>query len=403
VEQQPRQFLRTWLICFVAVLSVVAAFNVVVDPYLLLGIPRLAGFNARKPAIDTQQRLMKAYDVLRFAPHTLILGSSQVEVGLDAQHFAELAHEGPAYNLGLTLGTIYDGYRYLQHVMARGPVQLVVIGVEFRDFFIDPAVARNFDFEARLTVRRDGSRNPGLTLQHSHDLLWSAFSWDALTDSLSTLLGNMSADGSDVFAGNWDFQGFHRNGAVLGTTPLFLIHDFFFARFYSHEKPEPRVMQDLGALLDLCASRGIRVVILLNPSHADEMEMMHLTGQWEVFENWKRALAAMAAKYVAANQRIEIWDFCDYGPYTTETVPQNRQPLHWFFNATHYSRALGNMMLEKVFTGKDSRFGVLLSPENLESHLADIRAERLQYVQQRYADIQRVRLAHAVATASMYQ
>jgi len=60
--------------------AAVAVFNAC-DPYLVLGAPRIVGLNARKPAVDTQQRLMKAYDVLRAAPNTVILGGSRVDLG----------------------------------------------------------------------------------------------------------------------------------------------------------------------------------------------------------------------------------------------------------------------------------------------------------------------------------
>ena len=74
VEAAAGPFLRNWLLVCVVIVVLVAICNVVADPYLAFGTPRIDRINARKPAVDKHQRAMKAYDVVRARPRTLILG-----------------------------------------------------------------------------------------------------------------------------------------------------------------------------------------------------------------------------------------------------------------------------------------------------------------------------------------
>ena len=55
------RFCRIWSGALIALLALVAAFNLVVDPYLVFGMPRIAGFNALKPGAETHERMVKTY------------------------------------------------------------------------------------------------------------------------------------------------------------------------------------------------------------------------------------------------------------------------------------------------------------------------------------------------------
>jgi hypothetical protein len=172
MDKQSQHFLRIWVFAWIVLAALVAVFDVIIDPYLLFNAPRIAGFNARKPAVMTQERLMKAYDVLRAAPNTLILGTSMVDRGLDAQHPAWPAPDRPFYNLALAGSGPYSSYRYLQHVMSQRHLALVVLGLDFEFFLTVPDYQpATPEFESRLAVTRDGSANAGQRWQHLHDLL----------------------------------------------------------------------------------------------------------------------------------------------------------------------------------------------------------------------------------------
>lgn len=395
MNKQSKRFLRTWVLACIVLVAVVAIFDVIMDPYLLFGTPRLTGFNARKPAVDTQERLMKAYDVLRATPNTLILGSSIVDLGLDAQDPAWPAHDGPVYNLALAGGGPYTSYRYLQHVMSKRHLALVVLGLDFQFFLAvaDP-IPVTPDFESRLAVTSDGSTNAAQSWQHIRDLFQATLSLDALTDSVATLGANLNGESSDLVAGgNLDYVILRRLTAAAGSYPDVAMEDLLTIRRFGGKQINQPVMADVRAILDLCESHGARVILFINPVHAEQFEILHLLGYWQAYEGWKRELVALTAKYPSADgrSRIPLWDFSGYDPYSTETVPMDRHVMHWFWNHAHYTRSLGNAIVRRIFGAGDAHFGVQLSPESLEPHLTAIREQQRLYREHHPADVRRVR------------
>jgi hypothetical protein len=131
---------------------------------------------------------------------------------------------------------------------------------------------------------------------------------------------------------------------------------------------------------------------VINPVHADELEILDLLGYWPLFETWERELVTLTtdSAKVTGSQPIQLWDFTGYDSYTTEAVSVGRSVLQWFWEPAHYTRALGNLIVMRIFGQGDDHFGVLLSPANIEAHLADIREERRLYREQHRADAQRI-------------
>lgn len=389
MDTDPRRFLTRWIISCLVFATIIVIFNVAIDPYLLFGAPRIQSINARKPTTN-HERLVKAYDVLRSDTRTVLLGSSRVDLGMDATDAAWPANTQPVYNLGLGGAGPYTAYRYLQHVVSRQHVGLVVVGLDFEDFLTATGTGRQDEdqgFEAYLAVNRDGHVNG--SWQHIRDHAQAAVSFDALTDSVTTLVANIGGYSLDFGAGGtWHWDSSEARGSY-GVAAEWT--DLIWIRFFSGpEKRSQTVWQDLVAILDLCRSRGVPVILFINPVHADVLEIIGLTGYWQVFEEWKRALVTLTAKYSRENgiNDIPLWDFSGYDSYSTETVGHD---LRWFYDSVHYNSRLGSKIVRRIFGSGDESFGVLLGPENIETHLVASREQQRLYRQQHRADAQRLR------------
>jgi hypothetical protein len=171
------------------------------------------------------------------------------------------------------------------------------------------------------------------------------------------------------------------------------LRDLRVIRRYRGKKINPLVIADVRAILDLCESHGTRVILFINPTHADRLEILDLLGYWQTFEGWKRQLVALTAQYASPNRRsrIRLWDFSAFDSYSTETVPADGHLLHWFWDDSHYTRALGDAIVRRIFGTGDAQFGVLLSPESLEEHLKAVREQERRYRDHHPADVRRVR------------
>jgi len=98
-------------------------------------------------------------------------------------------------------------------------------------------------------------------------------------------------------------------------------------------------------------------------------------------EQIKVDLAALIAK--AHSDSITAWDFVEYSPYTTERVPPPGDlvtKMKWFWETSHFQRALGDIMLHRVFEGTPADFGVPLTAATVEARNQSVRDQQRAYI-----------------------
>ena len=157
-------------------------------------------------------------------------------------------------------------------------------------------------------------------------------------------------------------------------------------------------LEHVRAILNLCRERGIDAILVIDPSHVDEQEIFDLEGKWPVLEDWKRKVTRLVAEYARSGMHIELWDFYVYNAYSTEPVLAGGRALQWFIDPEHYTHALGDILLRRIFEGTDGSFGVRLTPENIETRLKEVRSAQASYRVAQRSDAERVRNIHARAT-----
>lgn len=407
MEISPKCFLRGWLPTLIVLVGVVAAFDFLVDPDCVFDTPRLPGFSAHKGVRYHHEWLFKAYEVRRVKPRTVLLGSSRVAIGLDAVDPSWPTNYRPVYNLGMSAASPYVSYRYLQHVMSGTKPDTVVMGLDFEYFLDTPEAQRPTDqgFERRLEVTSDGRPNPRAKVQRVYDLIQSTLSFDSLSDSIATAYMNALGDTTDTIGGNVPpDELFAKQRVGIGTFPYMEFMNILNFRRFAGTRNRFAV-EDIQAILELCASRGTRVIFYISPMHAETLEMLDRRGYWSSFEDWKRELVRQVSRYQRENRasRIDLWDFSDYDAYSTEAVRQDRRVLQWFWEAWHYTRALGDLITKRILDMSDEPFGTLLTSANLEAHLSAIRERRRQYRENHAEDARRVQTLYDSETRVLRQ
>jgi hypothetical protein len=135
-----------------------------------------------------------------------------------------------------------------------------------------------------------------------------------------------------------------------------------------------------------CRERGVTLTLILAAFHADEMETYRRAGLWPRVEQLKNDLASSVAR--ANSDTIAAWDFVEYSPYTTETVPppgDKLSPTRWFWEQAHFKRALGEVMLRRVFEGMPGDFGAPLTPDTIAVRNERVREQQKGFVGWRLA------------------
>jgi hypothetical protein len=397
-----RTYLRTMGVTFTLVCTLAALINYLVDPYGLFGVPRIDGLNARKPAAADRVRIVKPYQVRRMHPRTLIGGNSRPEAGIDPRSPCWSADDAPVYNLGLPGASLYTQQRYLQSSLADGGVELLLLGVDLLDFLVPEHRGESLvawpahpePFENRLGHRADGSANARAWQQALQDGLTALFSLETLGDSLWTLYSQRNLYADDRRADGFNpAQNYRPIVAAEGQAVLFVQKN---REVVERLRSQQVLFQDnsnwseafeaLERLLRTAKDTRTKVILFINPYHAEYLAAVARNGRWSDLEAWKRRLVQVVAKHHQSDGGdVLLWDFNGFDAYSTEPAPSpgdTQSMLRWFWEPAHYRSEFGNLMLaamletscsEPLTTGLP---GVRLSSVNIEDHLAQLRAAR---------------------------
>jgi hypothetical protein len=392
------------LACLLAAgVGLAAVANLMVDPYGIYGLWVQRGVNVIKPHAGANGAMAKAYQVQRVKPRTLILGNSRAEVGFNPESRAWPQALQPVYNLALPGTGPLTSLRYLEHATAVQKPALVMLGVDFMDFLLrDDAASYRVEgtppMERRLLVTRMGRPNPDYLWQRIEDFSVTVLSLDALIHSIGTISAQHTRDPADLtergFNPMRDYEGIAKRE---GYYAMFRQRDQENARAYLRRPKNiyaggtatsPQ-LEVLRRIIALSQENGTELRVVIYPYHAHLLEIFHDAGLWPLFEEWKRALARIAAEANRGRDvaRIQLWDFSGYNAISAEPVPEptdRSTATRWYWEAGHFKQELGDAMLRQMFAEPDrladAAIGVKLTPENMEQQIQRIRQQRVRYL-----------------------
>lgn len=393
------RFTFVWLLTVVCSLGSVAIGNWLVNPYGLYASPTVAGFNQLKTGRSDRDRLVKAAAIIQQKPQHLIIGSSRTRQGIDPDNPLMPPY---GYNASLNGITIYELRRYVEHAIAnQSDLTHVTIGLDFFMF-------NGYDAESANNQAANGaSVQPNIQLEgatesqpiaqsgfadyrlgRSHlspqDVLETTLSTDALVESYRTLkISHQSPNASP----HQPDHGFSPHSKLDdGNTEWRFEKDlqYYFAH-HSQYVLSAESLDNFAQIVELCQDLEITLTVFISPSHAVQWEAIAATGQWETFEQWKRAVVAITP----------VWDFSGYNDITTEPMAPI---MANYADNSHYSKRVGDQVIARLFPASQAQadtqsdgFGVQLTPENVEAHLQEIRQAQAVWQQQNTATTQWVK------------
>lgn len=124
--------------------------------------------------------------------------------------------------------------------------------------------------------------------------------------------------------------------------------------------------------------------LFITPLHSVIRELLSGLGLGERYEFWLKELVRINEEEAARAGRrpMPLWDFSDSNTITQEPVPRmgDPTPMRWYWEHSHYRKATGDLILDRLFEYRDPRrpvpadFGVRLSSANVDAHIARTRA-----------------------------
>jgi hypothetical protein len=378
--------LLVFLCGFVAMATLFGATRYM-DPFYYYGSADRPDINAIRYGVVDYPEAAKVYSVEWYRPHSLIMGSSRAQIGLDPGHKGFV--RPPVYSLAYPGSSMHRTLALFEHAVATNQIKQVVLAV---DFFMFRASTGSDDEFARLAALPDGSAPSPLKHWRARaiDFWRSSFSSTAIKLAASDLFANSQAfdlrymrwvmrrDGhNELFSPqNLDYE------AIFGAVEGAFAKDYATGEFCLSSKPGYSSLGDLRRLIARARDLAIDLKIVVSPAHATLAEVIDRSGLWPTWETWKREIVRLATEYASPNWSTSVFDFSGYNLVTTEPVPIGAplSQMRNYWDPSHYKQQVGDLMLDVVLgehsEASKAKFGKRISLETIEQHLESIRRDQ---------------------------
>jgi hypothetical protein len=392
--------MKKYSVCFlgvtIAILAVFVVFNWIVDPYWINGAPEIKRFNSIKPLALEYSRLYKIPNVLQHPPEVLILGSSREENGIDPRH---PAFQGSSvFNAAMSAQPYVESKEILLNLAKHGDFpKTIVFGLFFER-------ANAFGYPLPPDYAEEN-----YDVLHKYKLLLSI---STLTTSAITVAKNFSGGQPITEKNGFRTPDMWGEPLLVGHRKVFKENEknYMFDQHFpipacksalvddTQNRKTPTPMQELQESIAIAYRMKADMKLIIGPSHARQWETIQASGLWGQFEDWKRMVVQMVESEALKAQAapFQVWDFSGYNSITEEDVPSDTEinkRMLYYFDSSHFTPVAGDLVINRIFNltspelSLPDDFGVLLSSQNIEAHIADIRLARERYRQSHQADI----------------
>lgn len=331
--------------------ALAAGFIWTVDPYGVSPIHyRRADFNAQKPKRVDIDRLIKPYDVWRYQPRTIFLGTSRIHQSIDPR-VLDGTRYAPGYNTAIPANTLSENAATIrQYFQLDHRLHYVFIELWLYNFLIP------------------GPVHPRATIASAFEnVLPLLFSTAALSASYDTIAFNEAPTPIGPYISP---QGFWVRPQDFDTAQTFDAKRYAAAIAQVHKQfplflLQPSTFADLDRIVATCAKHDAQLVMVVTPSYPwDDYRLLSL-GYWPMLEEWLRRIATYP----------NVVSFAQFNALTEE--PAGKGMRYWN-DPLHFSLSFGRLMLHALLGEKDpampANFMLPLNPATIDDMIRARRA-----------------------------
>lgn len=340
---------KGWLVLFgvsvVLLAALLAAFNVVTDPFGVFG-DRVLGWwsynetnNPRTAKFSYLEEHHGEYD-------SYIIGCSSTssfpKEQLDAYFDANF------YNLIMYGADMKDVEQYVRYLLEHYEVKNLVLNV-----YVDNAMTYDIQSDPltdAMPWQVDGS-SP-LAFYTRYLFADPRYGWTKLRKLRADSVIQDVHDVFEVTSGAYDKS--RRDVEPIGGMEEYLAAYPVFADYPAYPQTITQTdncLKSVAAIRDLCGQAGVNFVVVTAPIYYD------------AFLNYDRA--GVEAFYTSLAEVTPYWDFA--------VSSVSREP-RYFYDATHFRNCVGEMALARMFGDETvyipEDFGVYVTPDNAAEHVA---------------------------------
>lgn len=330
----PTRRLRMMLSYVFGVLALVTGVNWLANPYAVWPhrlVDRI--YISQGPPTE---RIKVPYRVRVEQPTTLLVGSSRMVYGMPIE---QGCRDGVC-NAGLSGASVDEIASVVALARHSALLKRVIWSVDFFAFNTSYRGLRDAPTRARL----DG--DAGLLVRDT--LLSTTAFGESVTLMVAAARGREYLPSTALLPIPWPEGVIRDTLRQLANGPSPASDERTFTRgldewiaLYADYMLAPAPLELLRDTVSQLQAAGVDVVLLLPPLHQYELEVIRQTGHWQVFQDWKRALAGIAP----------YWDYSGYNELAH---------ADWLFTRAcfcHFHPVVGHVILRQLFSEDCARCG----------------------------------------------
>jgi hypothetical protein len=366
------RYLRNTLFLTLALCSAVAAFNYIVDPYSIYRFSSADSDRLSRVEQFYQMRISKPWQVAQLKPTAVVVGTSR-SAGIHPEHPSWAGQQ--SFNLSVPGMTPYELLRFIEHAQANGPLDKLMIGLDFEAFINPDPHTRPGFAELRMARDQDAVVSPGSAWQLVLDMADTLFSIPALSRSLSAVSGTAIPGRRYHRDGTWE----KTRSRLTGTSGYIFIGK---NRVTAYREPTLDLQKNiaiLGDILRFCHEQGVDTRLFVTPEHVFMVDLWFSLGYEELWLEFHRALIAIniAVARDMGRQPFPLWGFNGLAGIVDEPILEGTSSLPgYFLDGLHFRNNFAELIMDALW-GEQTDIGTRLDAQGLDSYT--VRVQQLSY------------------------
>lgn len=302
---------------------ILISFISFIDPYGVSPLKiKLKGLNYYKPERLDIDRLIKPFEVWRYQPKTIFIGTSRIHQSLDPAIFDGTTY-APAYNAAIPASTLTENVANIE--------QFMKLDRNIKHIFVELFL---YNFTQPFPEAK--SKGWKQFFSNAASLLISS---DALLNAIKTININWNINKShkpipaQIAERGYRLPKGDFNPGETFNDMLF-IHTVLNWNASTHLSLKEDAFKPLDRILALAQQRGIQVHFFITPNYPwDDYRLMTL-GYWPLLEKWLRKIATYP----------NVVSFSQYNQCTQEE-PTLEPKMKWWNDPIHFNLNMGRTLL----------------------------------------------------------
>ncbi len=334
---------KVWLVIVTISLSMMFLISVIVDPIDILGMPIIKGVNNYKVKQGSYLDVYKPYQVLRYKPEVVFIGTSRVYNSLKPQ--LQGYSDDKVYNQGFSALSLNDMEKYLDFIYKVNKPKKIFIGLDLFQFGKDNFSNTKENFSQERLNKVVGSAGWRVTIEAlKENFQVSNLLLDTIKESFKY------NDRRGTFDRGWR--------TVKGSNSHLNTNEYYetlnsYSRRYGTWEYEEKAVYTFKRIIDTARENNVDVYVFFNPISVD---MLVFIDVWGLHDDLRKI------KQKVVNVCDIVYDFNYINESTTDRIDL-------FYDASHCNVNFGEIIKRDILKGVDTKSMMCLTCETVDEKL----------------------------------